>query len=147
MEVNAEQMAQIEKVAAYLDKGAAKVRGVVPGWIRWAIIAGIALFAVLGLWAGWSMVFGSHVEAAKHAESLHHALMRFVVALVVSLGATAGALFVLTILLDPLTCRREFLAKVKEGKASDLSMAIFSIGTALFAGAIFLATFDALSIS
>ena len=86
------------------------------------------------------------MKDAQHAESMHQALMRFVVALAVSWIATALSLVVLTLALDFMTCRREFLAMMRAGEASDLSMAVFTIGTAIYAGAIFAATLSALSV-
>ena len=142
----AELKGKADKFSTLMDAGAVKVARMVPGWVRWAIIGGIGLLAIFGLWAGWTMVFGSSVEAAKHSESLYQALMRYTVAFVVALASTAGGLIILTFALDPFTCRREFLEKVEKNEATDLSMAVFSIGTAIVAGAIFYATISALSV-
>ena len=150
MEISDKEYAELKErgdnFTRFLDASATKVRGAVPAKVRWAIIGGIGLLAIFGLWAGWTTVFGTSVEAAKHSESLYQALMRYCVAFVVALGSTAGGLIVLTFALDPFTCRREFLEKVEKDEASDLSMAIFSIGTAIVAGAIFYATISALSV-
>ena len=150
MEISETELAdlrdKVKKFSATMDTGAAKMGQVIPGWVRWVVIGGICLLAIFGLWAGWTTVFGTSVEAAQHSESLYQALMRYCVALVVALGSTAGGLIVLTFALDPFTCRREFLEKVEKNEASDLSMAVFSIGTAVISGAIFFATISALSV-
>ncbi|MYE00158.1 MAG: hypothetical protein F4Y03_02600 [Alphaproteobacteria bacterium] len=138
--------ARADQLAAELDAISGTWRRHVPGWIRWVAFGVLVLFAVIGLVMGWNAAFGTEGEAAKHGEELHQQLMRFIVALAVTWGATAASLIMLTLGLDFLSVRREFLALVKSGKASCTSMALFTVGTALYAGLIFVATLDALSL-
>ena len=118
-----------------------------PSWARWLIYAVVGVLLLIGLLYAWDLVFGDGVEAAKENEKLHAAIMRLSVALVISWVATALSLIILSLALDWLTARREFLEKVTNNEASDLSMAVFSIGTALYAGLIFHAVLDALSLN
>ena len=138
-----------KNLAAELDGFATGVRKKFPAWLRWSVFGGVVLLAIIGLVVGWSLVFsggGDEAEAAAQGEGLHVALLRFCVALVVSWGATALSLIILTIALDWMTCRNEFLERVEEGKADPMSMAVFTIGTAIYSGAIFVGTISALSL-
>lgn len=135
-----------EAVAEELDGVAAQVRRTVPGWIRWAAFGAILLFAAIGIVGGWHWTSGAEAEQAQAAETLWDRLWHVGVALAVAVAATAGSLFVLTVVLDPLTVRREFLALAEQGEADALSLAIFSVSTSIFAGLIFFGVLDALSV-
>ena len=137
---------ELDELKATVTTSVTAVVRALPTWAFWSIVAVCAVVFTAGLWYLWSMVFGDGTGAAQEAEKLHKGLMQFAVASFVALAATAGFMWALTILLDKLTVRREFLAEVRAGRASPTDMAIFSVGTAIFAGLVFSGTISALSI-
>lgn len=138
---------QVNELTSELDRVARVYRRVIPAWARWAIFGVGLVLAMVGLYFVWGWVFGAdEVEAAKQAEKQHQSIVQYLIALTFALFGTAVTIIVLTFVLDPWTVRREFLEDVKNGTAPPLAKAIFSVGTALLAGLVFLASFDALSL-
>ena len=131
---------EAESLAIELDKVAGIVRRTVPGWIRWTLFGVILLLALVGVFSGWHLG-----TAPKQELSTLGKLWHFGFAWIVSIGATAASLFMLTMALDIFTVRQEFMAKAKEGSADPLSLAIFSVGTAIYSGLVFFATMNVMS--
>ena len=113
------------------------------GWRTFMVLAGLVLLCALVTGLLWLAVFGFGApEGATLWKSLTHVL----VATVVAWAITAISLIVLEVALARFTVRDDFMALVARGEASDVAIALYSIGTSLYAGLIFLATLDALSI-
>lgn len=117
----------------------------VPFWV-WAILGGIILGLIgYAVYSFWDVIFGTSVQAAQNAENKHNRLILIGWAALISAGIMWASFWFLAIFLDPFTVRREFMEKVKEHKASSMSMAVYSVGTAIYAGLVFSSVLNALS--
>ena len=81
----------------------------------------------------------------EKASALHSGISHALLVGVLSSLMTVAMIIFLTIVLDRLTARREFLQAMRDGTADATAMAIFTIGTAIYAGLIFHGMADALS--
>ena len=114
-------------------------------WKTYTVAAIIVILLLIGALELWEFAHGTGTsEAAGHKDGLHQALSRVLVALLVAWLATPLSLFLMEVAYAKFTVRDEFMSLVREGKASCLSMAVFSVGTCIYAGIIFFAVLTAM---
>lgn len=134
-----------DKLGAGVKKNADKLLKRVPVWAWWALGVVAAAVVAYVAWSFWSVMFGSAVEAAQDAENKHNRIQLIIWATIISGGIMWLIFPFLAITLDRFTVRRQFMEKVRDGTASDVAMAVYSLGTGYIAATIFSAVMDALS--